>query len=227
MADFAQRALRALRALNFEQRVAAAAALLLVVSTFGPFSFVEAAEVLLALGVLALLFARGEGRAFHLPFGDGTIIAGAGVWAAALIVVRLFDRSLGQNLLALACALLLFLAGARERAKRPPDDLPDERASEPRERRERRRRSRASAQPGASPVSPAGAAVETEPLPPPEFEPYRAEAGEQLRLGPEGGEAADPGETAETADTQPLPPPTEVEPGSVAGRRRGRRRPRP
>ncbi len=124
MADFAQRVLSALRALNFEQRVAAAAALLLVVSTFGPFSFVEAAEVLLAFGVLALLFARGEGRAFHLPFGDGTIIAGAGVWAAALIVVRLFDRSLGQNLLALACAALLFLAGARERAKHPPDDLP-------------------------------------------------------------------------------------------------------
>ena len=185
MADFAQRVLSALRALNFEQRVAAAAALLLVVSTFGPFSFVEAAEVLLAFGVLALLFARGEGRAFHLPFGDGTIIAGAGIWAAALIVVRLFDRSLGQNLLALACAALLFLAGARERAKHPPDDLPDEEVS------------RAE---GAAPAAPARAGRgapgrETEPLPPPEFEPYRAEAGEQLRLGPEGeaGEADNSG----------------------------------
>ena len=214
MADFAQRVLSALRALNFEQRVAAAAALLLVVSTFGPFSFVEAAEVLLAFGVLALLFARGEGRAFHLPFGDGTIIAGAGVWAAALIVVRLFDRSLGQNLLALACAALLFLAGARERAKHPPDDLPDEEVSPPRERRQRRRRGRA--------------AAETEPLPPPEFEPYRAEAGEQLRLGPEGGEADDSDDPDETAETQPLPPPAEAEPQSAAGRRgRGRRRPRP
>ena len=149
MADLAQRGLRALRALNFEQRVAAAAALLLVVSTFGPFSFVEAAEVLLALGVLALLFARGEGRAFHLPFGDGTIIAGAGIWAAALIVVRLFDRSLGQNLLALACAALLFLAGARERAKRPPDDLPAEQPPAPRERRRRARRARP---PGSGPA---------------------------------------------------------------------------
>ncbi len=214
MADLAQRGLRALRALNFEQRVAAAAALLLVVSTFGPFSFVEAAEVLLALGVLALLFARGEGRAFHLPFGDGTIIAGAGIWAAALIVVRLFDRSLGQNLLALACAALLFLAGARERAKRPPDDLPAEQPPAPRERRRRARRGRA----------PAGAAAETEPLPPPEFEPYRAEAGEQLRLGPDGSEEDN---SDETAETEPLPPSTEAEPQSAAGRRRDRRRGRP
>jgi hypothetical protein len=163
MADLPRRALQAFRALNFEQTVAALAALLLVVSTFGPFSFVEAAEVLLAVAVLALLFARGEGRQFHLPFGDGTIIAGAGIWAAALIVVRLFDRSLGQNLLALACAALLFLAGARERAKRPPDDLPAAEPTAPRPRRERRRRA------GAAPAATGAAAgdAETEPLPPP------------------------------------------------------------
>ena len=113
------------RRLNFEQRVAAVASLLLVVSTFGPFSFVEAAELLLAGGVLALLHARAEGKRFHLPFGDGSAIAAAGVWAGALIVVRLFDRPLGQNLLALTCAAILFLAGARERAKRPADDLPE------------------------------------------------------------------------------------------------------
>ena len=65
--------------MNLEQRVAAVAALLLIVSTFGPFSFVELAEVLVALAVLALLFARAEGRSFHLPFGDGTVIAAAGV----------------------------------------------------------------------------------------------------------------------------------------------------
>ncbi len=112
------------RRLNFEQRVAAVAALLLVVSTFGPFSFVEVAELLLAAGVLALLRARADGREFHLPFGDGSVIAAAGVWAGVLIAVRLFDRPLGQNLLALACAAILFLAGARERAKRPADDLP-------------------------------------------------------------------------------------------------------
>ena len=113
----------AFRVLNLEQKAAAAAAVLLALSTIGPFSFVELAELLLAAGVLALLFARAEGQSFHLPFGDGTIIATAGVWAGILIVARLFDRSLGQNLLALACAAILFLAGARERAQHPADDI--------------------------------------------------------------------------------------------------------
>jgi len=116
------------RRVSFEQKVAAVGALLLIVSTFGPFSFVEVAEVLVGVGVLALIAARGEGRVFHLPFGDGTVVMAAGIWAALLIVVRLFDRPLGQNLLALACAAILGVAGAAERAKRPPDDLPDEEA---------------------------------------------------------------------------------------------------
>jgi hypothetical protein len=133
MSEWFGRLLRAFRLLNAEQRAAAVGALLLIASTFGPFSLVEAAEILLALGVLALLFARAEGRRFHLPFGDGTAIAAAGVWAGLLIVVRLFDRSLGQNLLALACAAILFVAGARERAKRPADDLPPEHATAPTE----------------------------------------------------------------------------------------------
>lgn len=112
------------RRLSPEQRVAGVAATLLVISTFGPFSFVEAAIVLVALAVLALLRVRAEGRRFHLPFGDGTVIAAAGAWCGLLILIRVLDRPLGQNLLALGCALLLFLAGARERAKRPADDLP-------------------------------------------------------------------------------------------------------
>src|SRR4051794_36945954 len=111
-----------------EQRVAAVASLLLIVSTFGPFSFVEAAEVVTAIGVLALLRARAGGRQFHLPFGDGTVIAAAGAWSALLILIRLFDRPLGQNLLALVCTVLLLGAGVRERAKRGPDDLPVTRA---------------------------------------------------------------------------------------------------
>ena len=114
------------RLLNFEQRVAGVGALLLLLSAFGPFSFVEAAEILIAAGVFALLRARALGKRFHLPFGDGTVILAAGVWAALLIVVRLFDRPLGQNLLALVCAAILFLAGAAERAKRPADDIPEE-----------------------------------------------------------------------------------------------------
>jgi hypothetical protein len=121
-----RRGLTIFRRVSFEQKVAAVGALLLIVSTFGPFSFVEAAEVLVGLAVLALIAARGEGRKFHLPFGDGTVLMAAGLWAALLIVIRLFDRPLGQNLLALACAAILAVAGAAERAKRPPDDLPDE-----------------------------------------------------------------------------------------------------
>jgi hypothetical protein len=125
---------QAWRLLGSEQRVAAAGSLLLIVSTFGPFTFVEAAEVLAALGVLMLLKKRAEGSVFHLPFGDGTAIAAAGVWCGVLILVRLFDRSLGQNLLALACAAVVFAAGMRERAKRPMDDLPPETIRVPRDR---------------------------------------------------------------------------------------------
>jgi hypothetical protein len=165
--------IRTFRLLNLEQRVAAIGALLLAVSTFGPFSFVELAELLIAFGVLALLRARALGKRFHLPFGDGSVIAAAGIWAGLLIVVRLFDRPLGQNLLALACAAILFAAGARERAKRPADDLPPEHDTPPIRRRP------------ATPRRPSGAAGdETEPLAPPEFEPYRPHAGEQLHLRP-------------------------------------------
>ncbi len=111
------------RALAAEQRVIAVVALLLLASTFGPYSAVEAAEGLTALAVLALLWARAHGKRFHLPGGDGTAVAIAGGWAALLIVVRLFDRPLGQSLLALVCAALLVVAGLRERARRPADDV--------------------------------------------------------------------------------------------------------
>jgi hypothetical protein len=193
MAEQLSRALRAFRVLGLEQKAAAVGALLLIVSTFGPFSFVEVAEILIAVGVLALLGARAEGKRFHLPFGDGTVIAGAGIWAGLLIVVRLFDRSLGQNLLALACAAILFLAGARERAKRPADDLPPEPAAppapkspanDPNERRRATGRRRRDARREPSAPRPA-AEDETEPLPPPEFRPRSPGEGEQLRLAEE------------------------------------------
>jgi hypothetical protein len=61
-------------------------------NAFGEFSFVEAAVLLVAGGVFALLFARGERRGFHLPGGDGTVIFAAGLWAAVLLLWRVFDR---------------------------------------------------------------------------------------------------------------------------------------
>jgi hypothetical protein len=134
ISDFVRSLPPAWRLLGPEQRVAAVGSLLLIVSTFGPFTFVEAAEVLTALAVLALLKRRTDGSVFHLPFGDGTAVAAAGAWCGLLILVRLFDRSLGQDLLALACAALVFVAGMRERAKRPMDDLPPETVRVPRER---------------------------------------------------------------------------------------------
>jgi hypothetical protein len=141
------------RRLNFEQRVATVAALLLIVSTFGPFSFVEAAIVLTAAGVLALVKKRADRREFHLPFGDGTVILTAGMWSALLILARVFDRPLGQSVLALTCAAILTGAGARERAKRPADDLPPPRNPEGRPGREPR------------PPVPSGPAARREPEP--------------------------------------------------------------
>jgi hypothetical protein len=113
------------RLLGPEQRAAAVGAVLLAVSTLGPFSWVEAAELTVAGGVLYLLKKRAGRAAFHLPFGDGIVVAVAGAWTAVLILIRLPSRSLGQGLLALACAGVLVAAGLRERAKRPADDLPD------------------------------------------------------------------------------------------------------
>ena len=105
---------RAWRALDVEQRRAAVAAVALLlamflpwyeknvvvgtdlatdsVSAFGDVSFIEAAIFLVTLGVLLLLFYRAEQRAFHLPGGDGTVILGAGAWAAFLLFWRVFDR---------------------------------------------------------------------------------------------------------------------------------------
>jgi hypothetical protein len=195
------------RQLNPEQRIAGIGALLLIVSTFGPFSFVEAATVLIGAAVLLLLRKRAEGREFHIPFGDGTVIAAAGAWSAVLIAIRLFDRPLGQNLLALVCAGVLLIAGVAERRKRPPDDLPGAAPEahqrghdaveweEPTERLPRRGRRRSRVGPSDAPTEtrqprPSSEEV-TEPLP---REPERTES-QQLELGP-----APP-------VNEPLPPP--------------------
>jgi len=61
-------------------------------SAFQAFSFVEAAALLVSVGVLAMLFARAEQRDFHMPGGDGTIVMIAGGWVAILIFYRLFDK---------------------------------------------------------------------------------------------------------------------------------------
>jgi hypothetical protein len=67
------------------------------ISAFGDVSFVEAAVFLVAAGVLALLFARAENRDFHLPGGDGGIVMIAGGWATLLIFYRVFSRPAGHG----------------------------------------------------------------------------------------------------------------------------------
>jgi hypothetical protein len=116
---------------------------------WGAFSFVEAAVLLVAAGVLLLLFVRAEGEAFHVPGGDGTVITAAGAWAGVLIIWRMFDKegTTGHGLystssgiewgifVALAVAGLLTYAGTRIRlAHEPEPPLPGER---PRDRRRR------------------------------------------------------------------------------------------
>jgi hypothetical protein len=111
------------------------------ITGWGAFSFVEAAVLLVAAGVLTLLFQRAEGRAFHLPGGDGGVITAAGIWTCALIVWRIFDKqgattqgpsatSSGVEwgiFVALAAAGFLAYSGSRIRAAhRPEPPLPGE-----------------------------------------------------------------------------------------------------
>jgi len=99
-------------------------------TAFGEFSFVEAAVLLVAAGVLYLVWARSQRKAFHLPGGDGTVIMVAGGWAGLLIVWRLFDTPEARTIefglqwgifVALAAAVALSLAGARVRAAHRPE----------------------------------------------------------------------------------------------------------
>lgn len=64
-------------------------------SAISTFTFVEAAIFLVAVGVVLLMFARGEGRAFHLPGGDGFIVTAAGAWATFLVFYRFVDQPHG------------------------------------------------------------------------------------------------------------------------------------
>jgi hypothetical protein len=106
---------------------------------WGAFSFVEAAVLLVAAGVLFLLFMRAEGNAFHVPGGDGGVITVAGIWTCVLIVWRMFDKEgttgHGQYattwgiewgiFVALAIAALLTYSGTRiRRAHEPEPPLP-------------------------------------------------------------------------------------------------------
>jgi hypothetical protein len=156
------------RALTSEQRLAAIAAFALLLSmllpwyhetgnalvgkslqsiddsksAFGVYSFVEAAIFVVVAGVLVLLWARAERKAFHLPGGDGTVIMGAGLWVMLLIFYRQLDKPNGRHegliqttigvdwgiFIAFLLGALLAYAGFRIRAAHTPeppaDDVP-------------------------------------------------------------------------------------------------------
>jgi hypothetical protein len=63
---------------------------------FESFSLVEAAILLVAIAVLALLFVRGQKKPFHLPGGDGFVIAASGAWVCALVLYRFIDNKQGD-----------------------------------------------------------------------------------------------------------------------------------
>jgi hypothetical protein len=167
-ASWVRRAIRAIIALNHERRLSAFAAIGLFVTLFlpwyqetvivsgsanklaqqsatltgwGAFSFVEAAVLVVAFGVLTLLFQRAEGHAFHVPGGDGGVIAAAGLWTCVLVIWRIFDKQGTTNhgqlatssgiewgiFIALAVAGFMAWTGFRIRAAHEPEPpLPGE-----------------------------------------------------------------------------------------------------
>jgi hypothetical protein len=122
-------------------------------SAFGVFTFVEASILLVAAGVIYLIWARSQRKAFHLPGGDGVVIMGAGCWAVLLLVWRLFDKpdvsdraaTVGIQwgmFAALLAAGVLTAAGARVRAAHrpePPNPMAEDVGWERPPRAERRR----------------------------------------------------------------------------------------
>ena len=58
----------------------------------GSFGFVMAAQLLAVGAALYLLIQNGRGRRPPLPLREGTLLALAGFWAAAMVVYLMFDR---------------------------------------------------------------------------------------------------------------------------------------
>jgi hypothetical protein len=176
--------------------------------------------LLVAGGVLALLFARAERRTFHLPGGDGTVISAAGAWAALLILIRMFDKpdvsgngvtavTVGIQwgiFVALGAAVALALAGQRlRRARVREPEGPEDWLAET-ERPSRRRRTSPSG----------GGASARQPR-----QPRRRTSGAPLGDVPR---PEDPPAPDRLGRTEPIAPePDEPPPPSGPPRRTGRR----
>ena len=91
-------------------------------------------------GVLALLYARGNRRAFHLPGGDGAVIMAAGLWVMFLVFYRQLDKPNGRHegpintsigvewgiFVAFLLGALLAYAGFRIRQAHTPEPVADD-----------------------------------------------------------------------------------------------------
>jgi hypothetical protein len=109
-------------------------------NAFQVYSFVEAAVFVVSAGVLVLLYARGNRRAFHLPGGDGAVIMAAGFWVMFLVFYRQLDKPDGRHegpintsigvewgiFVAFLLGALLAYAGFRIRASHTPEPVTDD-----------------------------------------------------------------------------------------------------
>lgn len=133
MKDAAQRGRGIWRSLSGDQRLAAGAAIALFVTMFLPwyqytavagrgaiadstvnafqvFDFTEAAVLLVAAAVIALLVGRAEGGTFSLPGRDGTFVLTGGVWVCLLIFLRQLDKPDGPEGTVVGVAWGIFVA---------------------------------------------------------------------------------------------------------------------
>lgn len=108
-------------------------------SAFQSWGFVEASILLVAIGVLLLVWARGERRAFHLPGGDGLVLVAGGAWVMFLVFYRQIDKPSGSDAGALKTTIgvnwgifiafllgaLLAYAGWRMHARHRPEPVVD------------------------------------------------------------------------------------------------------
>lgn len=133
MRDAAQRGRGIWRSLSGDQRLAGVAAVGLFATMFLPwyqytavagrgaiadstvnafqvFDFTEAAVLLVAAAVIALLVGRAEGGTFSLPGRDGTFVLAGGVWVCLLIFLRQLDKPDGPEGTVVGVAWGIFVA---------------------------------------------------------------------------------------------------------------------
>jgi hypothetical protein len=80
------------------------------VNAFQVFDFTEAAVLLVAAAVIALLVGRAEGGTFALPGRDGTFVLAGGAWVCLLIFLRQLDKPDGPEGTVVGVAWGIFVA---------------------------------------------------------------------------------------------------------------------